>query len=137
MDTELKRIVRSMIRKGTVCAVDPKTMSVKVEFSEKDSLPSPFLPVLCQGAGGNKCYWLPDIGDQVVCLYEANDKNASSGWVLGTYFTEAHPPQVADVEIRRLDFGDGSFMEFNRSNGSLTIQCTGNIVINGKMIYLN
>ncbi|MEE0457057.1 MAG: phage baseplate assembly protein V [Anaerovibrio sp.] len=137
MDTELKRIVRSMIRKGTVCAVDPKTMSVKVEFSEKDCLPSPFLPVLCQGAGGNKCYWLPDIGDQVVCLYEANDKNASSGWVLGTYFTEAHPPQVADAEIRRLDFGDGSFMEFNRSNGSLTIQCTGNIVINGKMIYLN
>ncbi len=46
MDTELKRIVRSMIRKGTVCAVDPKTMSVKVEFSEKDCLPSPFLPVL-------------------------------------------------------------------------------------------
>lgn len=137
MGTELNRIVRSMIRKGTVCAVDPKTMSVKVEFSEKDGLPSPFLPVLCQGAGGNKCYWLPDIGDQVVCLYEANDKNASSGWVLGTYFTEAHTPQVADAEIRRLDFGDGSFMEFNRSNGSLTIQCTGNIVINGKMIYLN
>ena len=137
MGTELNRIVRSMIRKGTVCAVDPKTMSVKVEFSEKDGLPSPFLPVLCQGAGGNKCYWLPDIGDQVVCLYEANDKNASSGWVLGTYFTEAHPPQVADAEIRCLDFGDGSFMEFNRSNGSLTIQCTGNIVINGKMIYLN
>ena len=126
-----------MIRKGTVCAVDPKTMSVKVEFSEKDCLPSPFLPVLCQGAGGNKCYWLPDIGDQVVCLYEANDKNASSGWVLGTYFTEAHPPQVADAEIRRLDFGDGSCMEFNRSNGSLTIHGTGNIVINGKMIYLN
>ena len=137
MDTELKRIVRSMIRNGNVCAVDPETMSVKVEFSEKDCLPSPFLPVLCQGAGGNKCYWLPDIGDQVVGLYEANDKNASRGWVLGTYFTEAHPPQVADAEIRRLDFGDGSFMEFNRSNGSLTIQCTGNIVINGKMIYLN
>ena len=50
MGTELNRIVRSMIRKGTVCAVDPKTMSVKVEFSEKDGLPSPFFASAMPGS---------------------------------------------------------------------------------------
>ena len=137
MATETERALRSMIRKGTVCDINPATMAVRVEFNDKDSLPSAELPVLSRGGGGNKDYWLPDVGDQVVCIFENNDINASSGWVLGTYFTEKHPPQVADKEIRRIDFGDGSCIEFNRAEGSLKIQCTGAITINGSTINLN
>ncbi len=137
MATETEKALRSMIRKGTVCDINPATMAVRVEFNDKDNLPSAELPVLSRGGGGNKDYWLPDVGDQVVCIFENNDINASSGWVLGTYFTEKHPPQVADKEIRRIDFGDGSCIEFNRAEGSLKIQCTGAITINGSTINLN
>lgn len=137
MATDTERALRNTIRKGTVCDINPATMAVRVEFNDKDNMPSAELPVLCRGAGGNKDYWLPDVGDQVVCLFENNDKNNSSGWVLGTYFTEKHPPQASNAEIRRLDFGDGSYMEFNRAEGSLKIQCTGPITINGSVINLN
>ncbi len=137
MATDTERALRSMIRKGTVCDINPTAMAVRVEFNDKDSLPSAELPILCRGAGGNKDYWLPDVGDQVVCIFENNDINTSSGWVLGTYFTEKHPPQVANAEIRRIDFGDGSYMEFDRAKGSLKIQCTGPITINGSTINLN
>lgn len=137
MATDTERALRNTIRKGTVCDINPATMAVRVEFNDKDNMPSAELPVLCRGAGGNKDYWLPDVGDQVVCLFENNDKNNSSGWVLGTYFTEKHPPQISNAEIRRLDFGDGSYIEFNRAEGSLKIQCTGPITINGSVINLN
>ena len=137
MATDIERIARGMVRKGTVCSTNPADMTVRVRYDEKDGTESPELSVLCQGAGGNKHYWLPDVGDQVLCIFEANDKNFSSGWVLGTFFTKGHPPQVSSQEIRRLDFCDGSFVEFDRASGNLTIECTGNITIKGANIYLN
>ena len=137
MDTDAMKTARNMVRIGTVTATNPAAMTARVTFEEKDGLVSPELPIITRGSGGNRDYWLPDVGDEVVCLYSANDKNFTTGWILGTYFTEKHPPNAAAQDVRRVDFGDGSFIEFNRAAGSLTIQCTGPVTINGATINLN
>lgn len=137
MDIDAERTARSMVRVGTVSSTTPATMTARVVFEEKDETPSAELPILTRGSGGNRDYWLPDVGDQVVCLFPANDKNHTTGFILGTYFTEKHPPNAAEQDVRRVDFGDGSFMEFNRAAGSLTITCTGPVTINGSTINLN
>ncbi|WP_303839397.1 phage baseplate assembly protein V [Selenomonas ruminantium] len=137
MATDADRALRGMLRTGTVSAVYPKTDTVRVVFDDKDETTSPELHVLHRFSGKNKDYWMPDIGDQVLCIFNNNDKNFSTGWVLGSYFTERQPPQVASADIMRMDFADGSFVEVNRAAGSLKINFTGPITINGSTINLN
>lgn len=137
MATETERVLRGMIRTGTVSAVYPENGTARVVFDDKDDTTSPELHIVHRFSGMNKDYWVPDIGDQVVCIFANNDTNFSTGWILGSYFTDKHPPQVASPDIMRLDFADGSFMEYNRGNSSLTIKVMGQIKINGAEIHLN
>ena len=137
MATETERALRGMIRTGTVSAVYPENGTARVVFDDKDDTTSPELHIVHRFSGTNKDYWVPDIGDQVVCIFANNDTNFSTGWSLGSYFTDKHPPQVASPDIMRLDFADGSFLEYNRGNSSLTIKVMGQIKINGAEIHLN
>lgn len=137
MATDVERALRGMVRTGTVSAVYPEADMARVVFDDKDETTSPKLHVLHRCSGKNKDYWLPDIGDQVVCLFANNDKNLSTGWILGSYFTEKQPPQVANADVMRMDFADGGFMEYNRALSSLTISVPGNITITGGTIRLN
>ncbi len=137
MATDVERALRGMVRTGTVSAVYPKTDTVRVVFDDKDNTTSPELHVLHRFSGKNKDYWMPDLGDQVLCIFNNNDKNFSTGWVLGSYFTEKQPPQVASADIMRIDFADGSYIEVNRAAGSLQVNFTGPVTINGSTIHLN
>ena len=137
MATDAERALRGMVRTGTVSAVYPESDTVRVVFDDKDGTTSPELHILHRFSGKNKDYWMPDIGDQVVCLFANNDKNFSTGWILGSYFTDKQPPQVASADIMRLDFSDGAYIEYNRAVSTLKIQVPGHIMINGARIDLN
>ena len=71
-----------------------------------------------------------------MCLFACNDKNFSTGWILGTHYAIG-AGNADSADKRRIDFADGSFVEFDRATGGLTIQCTGDVVINGRTISLN
>lgn len=134
MDTNA---IKNMVRTGLVSSVNPANCTVRVTISDKDGLVSAELPTLNRGSAQNKDYWLPDIGEQVVCLFALNSKNLNLGWAVGSYFSEQDKPQVSSVDKRRIDFGDGTYIEYDRAAHELNIQCVGEIKINGKMIYLN
>ncbi len=127
--------IKNFIRMGRVSTTNPGKMTVKVIFEDKDNMVSDELPVLVQGSSKNRHYWLPDIGEQVCCLMLPNGHNA--GICLGSYYSESDPPNANSQEVRRMDFGDGSYVQFDRTTGNLDIKCTGEIRINGKAIYLN
>lgn len=137
MATDVERALRGMVRTGTVSAVFPSEGMARVVFDDKDKTTSPKLHVVHRFSGQNKDYWVPDLGDQVVCLFANNDTNFSTGWILGSYFTQKQPPQVSSPDIMRLDFSDGSYFEYNRAEKSLKINVVGNITINGARIDLN
>ncbi|WP_295163440.1 phage baseplate assembly protein V [Selenomonas sp. F0473] len=127
--------VKNFIRMGRVSEVFPAEMAVKVVFEDKDNLVSDKLPVLVRGSSGNRDYWLPDVGEQVCCLMLPNGHNA--GICLGSYYAESAPPAVADANIRRIDFADGTYIAYDRAAHTLRIQCVGDIIVNGKTIHLN
>lgn len=130
------KALRSMVRVGIVSEVIPADCAARVVFEEKDETTSPILPVLTRGGKVNRDFWLPDIGEQVVCLFACNDKNFSTGWILGAHY-KAGAGNADSVDKRRIDFSDGSFVEFDRATGGLTIRCMGDIVVNGRTISLN
>lgn len=134
---ELQRGLRGIVRAGIVSSVHPERNAVRVVFEDKDNNVTKELPMMNRGAAKNKDFWLPDEGDPVVCLFAANDKNISTGWVIGAYFDEKHPPQVQSADKRRLDFSDGTFIEYDRAAHSLTINCVGAINITGATVHIN
>lgn len=137
MDTDVARALRGMVRTGTVVSTDPAADTVRVRYDDKDGAVSYELHIMHRFSGKNKDYWIPDVGDQVVCLFAQNDKNLSTGWVLGSYFSDKQPPQAASQDVMRLDFADGGFVEYDRAASSLTINVPGTVTIKGGTINLN
>ncbi|WP_196590600.1 phage baseplate assembly protein V [Pectinatus frisingensis] len=127
----------TQVKKGVVSSVNAENGSVRVTFEDADNNVSAELPILNRGSGGNKDYWLPDVGEQVVCIFETNDKNMSSGWVIGSYFSDQAKPPVQDKDIHRFTFSDGSYIEHNRSSHEMTIKCVGHLRIIGAKVDIN
>lgn len=111
--------------------------SIRVEFEDKGGLISAELPVLTTWALDNKMYHMPDVGETVVCLFACNADQTGTGWVIGSRFHDKSEPNADNQDVTRIDFKDGSFMQYDRAKHEMRIKCVGNIYINGKNIYLN
>ena len=129
--------VKNLIRAGVVSAVFPERCACRVTFEDRDGLVSAELPVLQSSCLNNKFYSLPDVGDSVVVLSFPNDQSGNSGVILGSFYTEKNPPPADNQDISTINFGDGTTIKYDRAANELSINCVGNIKINGKNIYLN
>ena len=117
MDT--KNDARGITAEGIVDAVYPERHSVRVTFPDRDNLTS------------------AELRESVVVLNSTNDETSGTGFVIGARYDDKIQPKVNSIDKTRMDFKDGSFIEFDRSSGDLRIECKGNVYINGKNIYLN
>lgn len=136
MDT---KVLSRYMRIGNISSVNEGAMSARVTFPDMDNTVSAELPILCQGSQNRKYYWLPDIGEQVVCLMmpNASGKGSNAGFIIGTFFNQKDKPIKTGANIRRGDFGDGSFIEHDKATGNITIHATGKVTITGTTINLN
>lgn len=130
---------KNIIRIGKVSSVNVEDMTAKVVFPDKNNLISAELHMVNRGSLKYQDYWIPDIDEQVLCVFLPNvtGRGVSEGFILGSFFSKISPPQSANQNIRRVDFGDGSYIEHDRSTGNMTIHATGNIKITGANIYIN
>lgn len=129
--------MNNFIRVGIVSVTYPEKNSCRVMFPDNDNLVSGELRILHRGSAKNQDYWMPDVDDEVVCIFPGNDDNYSDGFVVGSLFNEVQKPNASSQDIQRKDFSGGSYFEFDRSSGNLEISCTGNITLKAKNIYLN
>ena len=128
---------RQLVREGIVSVVYPERHSARVTFPDKDDVVSAELPVLTSCGSQNKLYSLPDVGESVICLFAGNDDLSGTGFILGARYDDKNPPAVNSQDITRLDFKDGSYLQFDRAKSELKIECKGDVIIKGKRIYLN
>lgn len=128
---------RELVKEGKVTACYPENHTVRVEFEDKDGLISMPLPVLRSWAWQNKFYAMPDVGEVVVCLFASNADQTGTGWVIGSRYHDHSPPKVTSQDKARIDFKDGTFIEYDRAKHELRIKCVGKIFIDGTEIRLN
>ena len=128
---------REIVKEGIVSDVFPERHSARVTFEDKDDVVSAELPVLCLFALKNKAYALPDVGDSVVCIFATNDGTTGDGWILGSRDRDDATPKVSSIDKSRLDFEDGTYIEYDRKSHELNVKCVGEIKINGTKIFLN
>lgn len=123
------------VRYGRVSTVNAERMTARVLFDDQDNLVSNELAIIVRNSKVNKDYALPDIGEYVVCLFLDNDH--TTGFIVGAVYSQNNLPLRNDQSVRAVDFGDGTSIEYNRVSGCLKINCTGDLVINARNIYLN
>lgn len=144
---------KNFSREGVVSAIYPERHSARVTFEDRGGLVSAELPVLTLFAYKNKSYAMPDVGERVVVLAAANDVTSGSGYIIGSLYTGNNLPQVTETgkDIMRLEFSDKTFISYDREKhlftiqfsdetsithdaetGELSINCKGDILINGE-----
>lgn len=139
--------IKRLIRVGTVSSVNAAVGTVRVAFAAQDDMVTYELPVITRGSKNNKDYWLPDVDEQVLCLFLPNTsgRGVCDGFVLGTFYSSIDAPVENSGDVHAVKYGDGTIIKHYRSTGKLTINATGDIdiiaggkiTINGQTIYLN
>ncbi len=133
-------IVRNIIRVGRVSTINSQNATVRVFFDDKQDSVSYNLPVIVRNSMKNKDFWMPDVGEQVLCLFLPNGN--AQGFCLGSFYSDADTPPADDANKRHIRFADGTSMEYDRETHTLTIQAqgpinisaTGNINVTGDVI---
>lgn len=126
--SDVQDVLAQTIRVGFVTARQPEKMRVQVELRDTVTQPlsSAWLPVLCPRASGDLVYDLPDVGDQVLCLFLPY--GLEQGFVVGAMYGKASPP-VASGDKWHRRFQDGTVLEYDRAAHKLTAQVQGDVAV--------
>ncbi len=123
----MNNILQSIVRIGIVSSQNPENATVKVMFPDKDNTVSHDLAILVPQAGKTKDYFIPDIGEQVLCLFLPN--GIEEGFVIGSIYSSKSKPPVTNSNKRHVRFDDGTWIEYDGGNSTLTISAVGDIKI--------
>ncbi|MBA1899796.1 phage baseplate assembly protein V, partial [Escherichia coli] len=104
---------------GTVSAVDADKVQARVRLPECDNLRTNWLNVLQRNTQDNKDYWLPDVGEQVEVLLDANGED---GVILGAVYSDVDKPPFSDKNVRGTKYADGAEFRYNRATHKLTVK---------------
>lgn len=126
--SDVQDVLAQTIRVGFVTARQPEKMRVQVELRDTVTQPlsSTWLPVLCPRASGDLAYDLPDVGDQVLCLFLPY--GLEQGFVVGAMYGKASPPVTSGDKWHR-KFSDGTVLEYDRAAHKLTAQVQGDVAV--------
>jgi len=122
--TELERRLTNLVRVGKVAAADYQAAQVRVQIGP---ITTAWRPWLTLRAGGDRTWWAPEVGEQVLLFSPAGEP--AQGWVLPAGFSDAAPAPAASPDIKREVFADGSEFSFDRSTGTLTVNVTGDVSV--------
>jgi phage baseplate assembly protein V len=102
----------SAFRVGIVQQQDAAHAKVRVVFPDYDEVVSWWLPIVFAKTQNDKAYWIPDVGEQVVCLMDLRDE---AGAVLGAIYSNADMPPVNSADKFHLAFKDGASVDYDRA----------------------
>ncbi len=109
-----------LLKIGEVSSVNPAACTARVVFDDDDSLVSGDLQILQMNSLKNKAYWLPDVGEDVVCIFLGT--GVEEGFILGATYAGAVKPPVNSQDKRAVHFADGSFFEYDRSASEFKVE---------------
>jgi phage baseplate assembly protein V len=125
-------------RVGIVKTLDAQNVRVRVTFPAHNQMTSWWLPVCIPKSQNDKAYWMPDVGEQVVCLMDEHDED---GAVLGSIYSTADTAPASSADKWHVTMKDGAAFEYDRSTHTLAIEVpasgTLNITVHGGNINLS
>ncbi|CDX01305.1 Phage baseplate assembly protein V [Desulfitobacterium hafniense] len=113
---------------GEVVSINPAKCRARIKFDDRDGIISEELAVVVKGSLKNKDYWMPRVGEAVLCSFAGK-----KGFILGAIYSDADPPPVSSEKKRYIEFEDGTAIEYDSATHTLTVECVGTINIKGNI----
>jgi phage baseplate assembly protein V len=101
-------------------------MPDRVDHKDQPLISKP-VPVLQIASTAKKSFAMPRLNTNVVMVKLPN--GTSNYMVVGSFYTKKDPPPVTDPMLDYVEYEDGSTMQFNASDGTLTWKLKGKIVV--------
>ncbi len=135
-DENLKQTLSKLIRIGEVSSVDYAKGTARVAFDDYDRVISYDLPVLQPNTFNNKDYRMPDIGEDVLCIFLPN--GTVEGFIVGSFYAGEVTPPESSGDFRTVKFSDGTIIKYDRAKHELTAQIEQTkIVANRENVLVN
>lgn len=115
------------IRIGKVSSIDYDNGMIQVLYTDRDGAVTKALPVLTF----NDEYKMPPVGSYVLVAHLSNGTEA--GYILGTYWNEAHAPSSSGKGVYRKEYSSRpgeAYTKYEEENGILEIH-GDNILFSG------
>ncbi|CQJ25974.1 phage-related baseplate assembly protein [Yersinia mollaretii] len=112
--TEILRLLRNLIRIGTVAEVDLDNALCRVATGGNTT---GWLNWLTLRAGQSRSWWAPSEGEQVLILSLGGELD--TGFVLPGIFSDDFPPPSASVNGLYITFPDGATLHYEPDSGEL------------------
>lgn len=123
----MEPLLKNLVKEGVVSSCNPDTCSARVAFTDQSGKVSYDLPVLVRGSLHTKDYWMPEPGEQVVCLFLPSGN--ARGYIIGAVYSKKDRPPVTNAYKRHMAFSDGTTLEYDQSTHILTVNAAGTINI--------
>lgn len=118
----LAELVANLIRVGEVTSVNAGAATARVRFIDRDNTESYDLQVLVSGSLKDKKYHMPDVGENVLCLFLPS--GVESGFILGAYYPSGVGRPAATIDKTVTVFGDGTRIEYDRAANNLLVDAS-------------
>jgi phage baseplate assembly protein V len=121
---------KNLIRYGKISSVNPSLAMARVAFADKpdgsgNPMISQLLPIIVPGSLKNKHYHIPDVNEDVLCLFLPN--GLQRGFILGSFYNVNNPPPVTSGDKEHVTFSDGTVVEYDRAAHALTVNVQGTV----------
>jgi len=97
------------LKYGNISSIDPAGVRARVQFDD-DEIGSGWLPVVVPASGDTKYFRIFTVGEHVACLM---DERCENGVILGAIYDQNNRQSDATAGLTRIDFGDGSVVEYD------------------------
>ena len=112
---EILRLLRNLIRIGTVAAVNLDDGLCRVDTGDNTT---DWLHWLTARAGRSRSWSAPSVGEQVLVLCLGGELD--TGFVLPGVFSDNNPAPSASADALHWSFPDGAVIEYEPDTGALT-----------------
>lgn len=116
-----------MLRFGNIVKVDAAKGLYKVHL-DADDIETGWISKLLPNTKNTKDEEPMAIGEHVACMM---DEHCEDGVIMGAVNSDKDLPVKGDAKIRRTEYPDGSYVEFDGNTGQYEINMTGDVKITG------
>jgi phage baseplate assembly protein V len=117
----------AVLRFGSVTQVDAQAGTARVLLDDADNLVSMPLRVLQHRTLKDKHQLMPDLGEQVVCLFSG--QGFEQGVILGAAYSSKDPAPGRPAQNWYYKFEDGTWLEYDRKTHLLTASVRGDVAL--------
>lgn len=116
----MKDKLSDTIRIGKVASIDEQKATARVTFEDRQDIVSNDLPLVVPFTLKDKAYYMPSIGERVICVF--NPDAPSRGFIIGSFYADTRLPPIKDENKTYLNYEDNTLIEYDKKEHKLTIK---------------